>query len=86
LEPAIVADRTDPKLVHLDGLNLSRAWCMRGIAGTLAPGDRARPVLIAAAERHAAAALPHIASGDYVGEHWLATFAVFLLSTPAPAR
>jgi len=84
LEPAVVADRTDPKLVHLDGLNLSRAWCMRGIAASLAPGDRARPILLDAAGRHAAAALPHIASGDYVGEHWLATFAVFLLSTPAP--
>ena len=86
LEPAIVADRTDPKLVHLDGLNLSRAWCMRGIGGSLPSVDRARPVLIAAAQRHAAAALPHIASGDYVGEHWLATFAVYLLSTPSPER
>jgi hypothetical protein len=81
LEPAIVADRTDPKLVHLDGLNLSRAWCMRGIAEALPHGDRARLVLSASAARHAAAALPHVASGDYVGEHWLATFAVFLLST-----
>jgi hypothetical protein len=84
LEPAVVADRTDPKLVHLDGLNLSRAWCMRGIAAALPNADRARPVLIASAARHTAAALPHVASGDYVGEHWLATFAVFLLSTPAP--
>jgi len=80
LEPAIVADRTDPKLVHLDGLNLSRAWCMRGIANSLPAGDRARATLVAAARRHAAAALPHVASGDYVGEHWLATFAVFLLT------
>lgn len=83
LEPAIVADRSDPKLVHLDGLNLSRAWCMRGIADALLPGDRARPVLLAAAARHVAAALPHVASGDYMGEHWLATFAVYLLSAPA---
>jgi hypothetical protein len=84
LEPAVVSDRTDPKLVHLDGLNLSRAWCMLGIAATLPTADRARSVLAASAARHAAAALPHVASGDYVGEHWLATFAVFLLSTPAP--
>jgi len=59
---------------------------MRGIAASLPSVDRARPVLIAAAQRHAAAALPHIASGDYVGEHWLATFAVYLLSTPSPER
>jgi hypothetical protein len=84
LEPAEVADRTDPKLVHLDGLNLSRAWCMRGISAALPQRDRARVLLDAAATRHAAAALPHVASGDYVGEHWLATFAVFLLSTQAP--
>ena len=84
LQPAIVGDRTDPKLVHLDGLNLSRAWCMVGIAAALPAGDRDRPVLAAAAARHASAALPHVASGDYMGEHWLATFAVYLLSTPAP--
>ena len=80
LEPAIVTDRTDPKLVHLDGLNLSRAWCMRSIAKALPENDPARKVLAAAAEKHAAAALAHVASGDYAGEHWLASFAVFLLS------
>ena len=84
LTPAIVTDRTDPKLVHLDGLNLSRAWCMRSIASVLPAKDRARAVLSAAAEKHAAAALAHVASGDYAGEHWLASFAVFLLSTQAP--
>ncbi len=46
--------------------------------------DPARKVLAAAAERHAAAALEHVASGDYAGEHWLASFATYLLSTPAP--
>jgi hypothetical protein len=84
LSPAIVTDRSDPKLVHLDGLNLSRAWCMRSIASALPAKDRARAVLSAAAEKHAAAALAHVASGDYAGEHWLASFAVFLLSTQAP--
>jgi hypothetical protein len=83
LNPAVVTDRTDPKLVHLDGLNLSRAWCMRSIAGALPDNDRARAVLAAAAEKHASAALAHVASGDYAGEHWLASFAVFLLSTEA---
>lgn len=81
LESAIVTDRSDPKLVHLDGLNLSRAWCMRSIADALPKQDPARAVLIAAAQKHANAALAHVGSGDYAGEHWLASFAVFLLST-----
>jgi hypothetical protein len=80
LQPAIVTDRSDPKLVHLDGLNLSRAWCMRSIAAALPVNDPARKILSAAADKHAAAALAHVASGDYAGEHWLASFAVFLLS------
>src|SRR5207237_8502232 len=63
-EPAIVTDRTDPQLVHLDGLNLSRAWCMRGVASALPAGDPARKVLAASAARHADAALKHVASGD----------------------
>jgi hypothetical protein len=84
LEPAKVTDRTDPQLVHLDGLNLSRAWCLRGIAAALPKDDPARKVLVESAARHAAAALPHVASGDYAGEHWLASFAVYLLATAAP--
>ena len=84
LTPATVTDRSDPKLVHLDGLNLSRAWCMRSIASALLPRDPARKVLADAARRHAADALAHVASGNYEGEHWLASFAVLLLSTPTP--
>jgi hypothetical protein len=84
LAPATVTDRTDPQLVHLDGLNLSRAWCMRSIAAALPEGDATRKVLAASAERHAAAALPQVASGDFAGEHWLASFAVLLLATPVP--
>ena len=80
LKPALVTDRTDPKLVHLDGLNLSRAWCMRSIATALPANDPARKILSLSADQHAAAALAHVASGDYAGEHWLASFAVFLLS------
>ncbi len=83
LEPAHVSDRTDPKIVHLDGLNLSRAWCMKAIAGALPNNDPARPILAASARRHAQATLPHIANGHYEGEHWLASFAVYLL-TKAP--
>ncbi len=84
LTPAIVADRSDPKIVHLDGLNLSRAWCMRSIAAALPNADPARKVLLNAARLHAKAALANIASGDYAGEHWLASFAVYLLATPEP--
>jgi hypothetical protein len=84
LAPADVTDRSDPKIVHLDGLNLSRAWCMRGIAGALPEDSPLRSVLGRAAARHAEATLPHVSSGDYAGEHWLATFAVYMLSTSTP--
>jgi len=82
LTPAIVSDRTDGKLVHLDGLNLSRAWCMRSIAAALPRSDPAAKQLITAAQLHAEDGLAHVTSGNYEGEHWLATFAVYLLSTP----
>jgi hypothetical protein len=81
LEPATVTDRSDPKIVHLDGLNLSRAWCMLGIAFGLAVDDPSRNILIESAVRHAEDALAHVASGSYEGEHWLASFAVYMLST-----
>lgn len=80
LTPAEVSDRTDPKIVHLDGLNLSRAWCMRLIADGLLDGDPLRPILMESATRHALATLPHIANGNYEGEHWLGTFAVYMLT------
>jgi hypothetical protein len=74
--PAIVSDRSDGKIAHLDGFNLSRAWCWRGLADALEPAlaDAAR----AAATAHLDASLPHVA-GDYMGEHWLATFALLAL-------
>lgn len=81
MEPAIVADRTDPKIVHLDGLNLSRAWCMFGIASALPQDDPARSVLVDSARRHARDTLTHVTSGNYEGEHWLASFAVYMLTT-----
>jgi len=83
LTPAIVSDRSDGKLVHLDGLNLSRAWCMRSIASALPHNDPAAAQLRKAAQLHADDGLAHITSGNYEGEHWLATFAVYLLSMPA---
>jgi hypothetical protein len=84
LAPAVVIDRTDPKLAHLDGLNLSRAWNLRAIAGALPARTPMRTTLATAAAAHATVGLAHVATGDYVGEHWLASFAILLLSTPAP--
>ncbi len=78
--PAKVSDRADPQIVHLDGLNLSRAWNMRNLARALPQHDPARHALAASADQHAAASLPHVCSGDYAGEHWLATFAVLTLT------
>jgi hypothetical protein len=77
-QPAIVTDRSDGKLAHLDGLNLSRAWCLRAVAAALPADDPLRPQLLASADTHAAAGLAHVATGDYMGEHWLASFAVYL--------
>jgi hypothetical protein len=64
--PATVSDRSDGKIAHLDGLNLSRAWCWRSLG---------YPQF---ADTHLEAALPHVA-GDYAGEHWLASFALLAL-------
>ncbi|MDB5477404.1 MAG: hypothetical protein JWP49_2915 [Phenylobacterium sp.] len=77
--PATVSDRTDGKIAHLDGLNFSRAWCWREIAGVLPDGHPMRAPTEAAAGRHLAASLPHVA-GDYMGEHWLASFALLALT------
>lgn len=71
--PAFVSDRSDGKIAHLDGLNLSRAWCWRGLADAPAAVGA-----LAAAEAHLDASLPHV-TGDYMGEHWLATFALLAL-------
>jgi hypothetical protein len=78
LKVGIVRDRSDGKLVHLDGLNFSRAWCLLEIAEKL-PKRYAAPVQALAA-RHLSAALPNVVSGNYAGEHWLASFAVYALS------
>jgi hypothetical protein len=76
--PATVTDRSDGKLAHLDGLNLSRAWCQRSLARSLPAGDARISLLDATANDHLAAGLAHVA-GDYMGEHWLATFALLAL-------
>ncbi|MDZ7859471.1 MAG: DUF2891 domain-containing protein [Candidatus Krumholzibacteriota bacterium] len=80
LKPAVVSDRSDPKIVHLDGLNLSRAWCLYGIAKFLKEGDPARRIIFEAAELHSNDALSRVATGNYEGEHWLASFAVYMYS------
>jgi hypothetical protein len=77
-KPATVSDRSDGKIAHLDGLNLSRAWCWRSIARALDEADPARAVAFEAADTHLASAIGHVA-GDYMGEHWLATFALLAL-------
>jgi Protein of unknown function (DUF2891) len=76
--PAFVSDRSDGKIAHLDGVNLSRAWCWKGLADALPPDLAA--LAEAAADRHLEASLPHVA-GDYMGEHWLATFALLALDS-----
>ena len=78
LAPGIVTDRTDPKLAHIDGLNLSRAWMLEGIASGLPAKDRRRAALLASSRAHAAAALPAVTGEHYEGGHWLGTFAVYL--------
>src|SRR5258705_1967989 len=79
--PAQVSDRSDGRIVHLDGLNLSRAWCWRGIVQGLSRDDRVRGLATRVAQRHLSASLPFIA-GNYMGEHWLASFALLALRPP----
>ncbi len=79
LAPGVVTDRSDPKLAHLDGLNLSRAWMLLGIASGLPAADKRRASLEAAADKHAASALPAVTGEHYEGGHWLGSFAVYLL-------
>lgn len=78
LQPVTVSDLDDGHLVHLVGLNLTRAWTMRSIAGVLGSEDPRREILLKAAEAHAAQGLKQVWSGSYEGEHWLGSFAVYL--------
>jgi hypothetical protein len=81
LEPGVVTDPSDPKLAHLDGLNLSRAWMLQGIAAGLPKTDARRLSLLRTADQHALAGLAHVTGEHYEGGHWLGTFAVYLLTT-----
>jgi len=84
--PVAVSDRGDPQIVHLDGLNLSRAWHWQGIAASLSTADRRRDLASAAAAAHLAAGMAGLASAHYVGAHWLATFATLALTEPDASR
>ncbi|MGH9870321.1 MAG: DUF2891 domain-containing protein [Candidatus Polarisedimenticolia bacterium] len=80
LKPAVVTDPTDPKLAHLDGLNLSRAWMLEGIASGLAGTDPRLPAVLAAAARHREAGLAAVTGEHYEGGHWLGSFATYLVT------
>jgi DUF2891 family protein len=78
LLPVVSPDPSDPKLAHLDGLNLSRAWMLEGIASALPPDDRRRAALTTTAEAHRRAGLAAVTGAHYEGGHWLGSFAVYL--------
>ncbi|MEJ2312240.1 MAG: DUF2891 domain-containing protein [Gemmatimonadales bacterium] len=87
LVPAIVTDRSDPKLAHLDGLNLSRAWMLEGIISGLPEEDPRLPSLRSAAEQHRQRGLEGATGEFYEGGHWLGSFAIYLVTgrgLPAP--
>jgi hypothetical protein len=86
LTPAVVTDPGDPKLAHLDGLNLSRAWMLEGMAAGLPRGDRRLPSLRAAAARHREAGLRAVTGEHYEGGHWLGSFAVYLTTGRGQGR
>jgi len=75
----VVSDRADLQIVHLDGLSFSRSWCMKGLAAALPANDARRKLLLRSSVNHLSTALPHVVSGEYGGEHWLASFAVYAL-------
>ncbi len=86
IEPAVVSDPGDPKLGHLDGLNLSRAWMLEGIASGLSVSDPRRPALVATAQAHREAGLAAVTGEHYEGGHWLSSFAMYLVSDRGTGR
>ena len=80
LEPAVVIDASDGKLAHLDGLNLSRAWMLEGIAAGLPSGDARRTALMVSSRQHREAGLAAVTGKHYEGGHWLGTFAIYLMT------
>jgi hypothetical protein len=80
LQPEVSPDPSDPKLAHLDGLNLSRAWMLEGIAAGLPKGDKRLPMIMAAAAEHRRTGLAAVTGKHYEGGHWLGSFAVYLVT------
>jgi hypothetical protein len=80
LPVAVSPDPSDPKLAHLDGLNLSRAWMLEGVLAALPPDDPRRGALQAAAAAHRSAGLAAVTGEHYEGGHWLGSFAIYLVS------
>ncbi|MBL8922256.1 MAG: DUF2891 domain-containing protein [Myxococcaceae bacterium] len=80
LTPEVVTDRSDPKLAHLDGLNLSRAWMLEGIVSGLPENDPRRAVLEATANAHRTSGLESVTGEHYEGGHWLGSFATYLVT------
>jgi len=73
----VVSDRTDYQIVHLDGLAISRAWCMKGIAKALPAKHTTGKLFMETADVFMQSTLPKVISGNYGGDHWLATFALY---------
>ena len=86
LQPVVSPDPSDPKLAHLDGLNLSRAWMLEGIASGLPKDDRRLPSIMATAEAHRRAGLAAVTGEHYEGGHWLGSFAVYLVTKRGIAK
>ena len=80
LSPALVSDRSDPHIVHLDGLNLSRAWMLEGIASALPEDDTRLTAISASASAHREAGLEGVDPEHYAGSHWLGSFATYLVT------
>jgi hypothetical protein len=80
LQPVVSPDPSDPKLAHLDGLNLSRAWMLEGIAAGLSTGDKRLAAIQSAADAHRRAGLAAVTGEHYEGGHWLGSFAVYLVT------
>lgn len=75
----VVSDRTDLQIVHLDGLSFSRSWCMKGLASVLPSSDPRKKIMLRSSVQHLSSSLPNVVSGNYGGEHWLASFAIYAL-------
>ena len=86
LQPVVSPDPSDPKLAHLDGLNLSRAWMLEGIAAGLAKSDKRLPSIMATAGAHTSAGLGAVTGEHYEGGHWLGSFAAYLATKRGISR